>query len=83
MASFQTDEDSDKRSDEGNYIQREQFKYVLSKDGGRSWDKAVHVAGEPGRAACWNSLYLLRDGRIMALTTISGRIFFKQGSLGH
>jgi hypothetical protein len=90
LVSFQSDEQvqfvagdsgSDPQARGYNYLRHAQFAYVASPDNGASWAGAVHLVGSPEHSACWNSLYLLRNGKILATTNYHGRIWTKVGNV--
>ncbi len=88
MVGFQTDEQvryqpDDPRQDPAapayNYLRHTSFAFVTSDDHAETWNPAVHLVGSPEQPACWNALYLLESGRILALTTYQGRVWCKIG----
>ncbi len=88
LVSFQTDEDvayqkgkPDRypRHPRYDYLRHTSFKYVVSGDGGKTWGVPVRLAGTPNRPACWNALYVRRDGGLLALTNMGGKVWCKSG----
>ena len=84
LVSFQTDEEvlyrqGDSLADPAlsayRYERHTRFKMVASNDHGASWSVPVTIAGEPGSPATWGSLFALRDGGVVALTTCGRRIW--------
>ena len=90
FVSFQSDEQvsylqGDRRRDPAvpgyDYVRHSHFAYVASSDNGRTWTRPQHLLGSPEQPACWNALYGLKDGTILALSNYQGRIWAKTGSL--
>jgi len=90
LVAFQTDERvayEEGRSDQDpvnrayNYLRHASLAYVASADNGKTWSRAWNILGDPGSPACWNALYSLRNGSILALTTHQGRVWCKIGRL--
>jgi hypothetical protein len=91
LVSFQSDEqvsylqgDRDRRRDPAvpgyDYVRHSHFAYVASSDNGRTWTRPQHLLGSPEQPACWNALYGLKDGTVLALSNYEGRIWAKTGS---
>ena len=91
LVSFQSDEqvsylqgDRDRRRDPAvpgyDYVRHSHFAYVASSDNGRTWIGPSHLLGSPEQPACWNALYGMKDGTILALSNYQGRIWAKAGS---
>ncbi len=90
LVSFQSDEQvsylqGDRRRDPAvpgyDYVRHSHFACVTSSDNGRTWTRPQHLLGSPEQPACWNTLYALKDGAILALSNYQGRIWSKTGSL--
>lgn len=90
LVAFQTDEqvayeqghsDRDPANRSYNYLRHASLAYAASADIGTIWSRAWNILGDPGNPACWNALYPLRKGSILALTTHQGRVWCKIGRL--
>jgi BNR repeat-like domain len=90
LVSFQTDEDVvyekgkpdfDPRHPRYDYLRHTSFKYVVSNDNGRTWMPPTKLAGDPKTPANWNALYVLRNGKLLALSTIEGKVWCKMGTV--
>ena len=88
MVSFQSDEQvsylrGDRRRDPTlpgyDYVRHTHFAYVASYDNGRTWSGPEHLLGSSEQPACWNELYGLNDGTILALSNYHGRIWVRTG----
>jgi hypothetical protein len=86
LISFQTDEDvpyqhGDDRADPAaagyRYEKHTTLKLISGGDGGEP-ARPLAIAGAPDSPATWGSLYILRDGRILALTTWRGGIWCRE-----
>lgn len=85
LVSYQTDEDvvhrqGDVRADPGlgRYVYERHAKIGLVMSGdGRSWSRPMRLVGDEEVAANWGSLCVLRDGRVLALVTVGGRVWCK------
>ena len=90
LVSFQSDEQvsyspGDQQHDPAlpgyDYVRHSRFAYEASSDDGRTWTGPNHFLGSSERPACWNALYGLRDGTVLALANYQGRIWAKTGKL--
>ena len=63
-----------------DYVRHSHFAYVTSSDNGRTWTRPQHLLGSPEQPACWNALYGLSDGAILALSNYQGRVWAKTGN---
>ncbi len=90
IASFQSDEQvtylqGDRRRDPAvagyDYVRHVHFAYTTSFDDARTWSGPRHLLGGPEQPACWNALYVLKDGTILALSNYQGRVWAKAGKL--
>jgi hypothetical protein len=88
--SFQTDEDvayekGDPAHDPGHpnydYLKHTSLKYVMSDDNGRTWTQPTRLAGGPEKPASWNAVYVLKNGNLLALTNIEGKVWCKVGKV--
>lgn len=88
LVSFQTDEDvtyekgepdRDPRHPRYDYLHHTSFKYVISGDEGKTWSAPTQLAGSPSRPASWNALYVRRDGTLLALANMEGKVWCKLG----
>jgi len=86
LVSFQSDEQvsylqGDRRRDPAvpgyDYVRHSHFAYVTSSDNGKTWSGPSHLLGSPEQPACWNALYGLKDGPVLALSNHLGRIWAK------
>jgi hypothetical protein len=88
MVSYQSDEQvsfmqGDRASDptrpDYDYLRHSRFGYVGSSDNGKTWTGPSHLLGSTEQPACWNALYGLKDGTILALSNYNGRLWSKTG----
>ena len=62
-----------------DYVRHSHFAYVASSDNGKTWTRPQHLLGNPQQPACWNALYGLKDGTILALSNYQDRISANAG----
>jgi Neuraminidase (sialidase) len=91
LVSYQTDEDlayvqaspsADPAHPRYDYLRHARMKYLLSRDGGRTWGEPAALTSADQVPALWNGLCAPEAGIVYALAGFDGKVWCRRGLAG-